>query len=349
MRVDAQTLQMSSFYVDEGSWIRPLSWSSTGDLLAILRAPSIDSDYLELCVITWEGVLQSCFEDKIVRFAFRERGQNYMVTWSEDGRYLYFVTDYGQYHRAYDVIESWGASLVEVDVATGKIHRMLYQTEAANQPPPMIYWTEDLHYLESFPAGEAPKVIDLWQNNELPLPQEIADMGHLMFCAQFSPQDQYLTARTYQDNVFSGFALVSPEGQLVQTLKRNALEQVGIDWADCPVWQSDDTAFYILGGIEAERSSSLYQYSLGDATLDKVKQIDPPDTQDLFFPINIPKMPISLAADNLTLAISFIAADTQTGIRVLSSARTWQAFEGTFSDGFSQGEYPIWFPPTESP
>src|SRR5512145_104591 len=50
MRVNAQTLQMSPFYVDDSDYIRALRWSPSGNLLAILRYPT-DADYVEVCVL----------------------------------------------------------------------------------------------------------------------------------------------------------------------------------------------------------------------------------------------------------------------------------------------------------
>ncbi len=343
MRVDAQTLQTSSFYVADSDFIRPLSWSPSGELLAFLRWSS--EDYLEICLLTREGVLQSCFKDSIVKYLFLERGSHYMVTWSEDERYVYFVTDYGQYHRVYDVIESWGASLVEADVATGQTRRMLHQIEVANQLPSRIYWTEDLHYVESFPPGEATKTIDLWQNTEYLLPQEIPDMGHLTFCDQFSPQGQYLTAQASLDNVLTGWVLTTPEGQIVQTVSSDRLQQAEISWMECPIWQSDDMAFYFLGGTEEK--NYLFKYVLADDKIIPIKQLSPSETQAPFFVRIYPETRIWLAPDNMTLAISFkVAGSTGSKIHILTPTHEWLTDnEGTL---VSFGGDLIWFPIADS-
>lgn len=338
MRVDAQTLQTSPFYVDAGVYIRPLSWSPTEDLLAILRLPSTDVDYFEVCLVTAEGVLKACFEDKITVHGFRERGQNYTVTWSEDGRNLYFVTDYDLFHWNEGTSDEWGACLVEAEVSTGQTWQTIYQTQViAHYPPPILSWTNDLHYL--LVSQWPPITIDLWENVEFMLPQELPDLGQLEFCDQFSPQGQYLTARAYVNDELAGWVLVSPGGQIVQTVNSEQLQQVGIDWMECPVWQSDEAAFYFLGG--KDKSTSLFKYVLAANAFVNVKQLYPSDSQ------YIPLSPISLAPDNATLAITFgIPGSSATEIHVLTPDNEWLTYGGE-EMSVPIGENPVWFPSSE--
>lgn len=349
MRVDARTLQMSPFYKDNSAFMRALSWSPSGDLLAILRR-SPSSDYLEICLLTREGVLQSCFEDKIVGFEFRERGKDYMVTWSEDGHYIYFVTDYDQYHRAYDEIQSWGVSLVETEVATGQTQQVFYQTQAAaHYPPPELYWTEALHYLQLYNLGQdtptgpewLSKIIDLSTNTEIALPQDLPDPGRLEYCSQFSPQGQYLTARVSLNDMLSGWALVTPEGEIVQTLGSDKLQAAGIDWMECPVWLSDETAFYFLGGPQDNRAS-LFKYVLADNSIVKVKPLYPPDPQDSAFVNLYPQMPMRLAPDDATLAITFRIPGA-TEVHILTPTNEWVIYDKEETP-VPVGSDPIWFP-----
>jgi hypothetical protein len=348
MHIDPKTLQIFPFYVDDGSLVRPLSWSPTGDLLAILRKSSIDSDYLELCLVTQAGVLQSCFEDRIASHMFRDRGQDYMVTWSEDGRYVYFVTDYDHFHWNEFTSDDWGASLVKAKVATGQTQQVLYQTQVVvHRPPPPLFWTKNLHYLLLYQQGRfSSTAFDLWQSTEITLPQEIADMGRLEFCPQFSPQGQYLMAHASLNDALTGWVLVTPEGRAVQTVGSDKLQQAGIDWMDCPVWQSDEAAFYFLGGLQD--GANLFKYVLVDDTIVKVKQLYPPDPPDPAFTGLYPQMPMRLAPDDATLAISFrVAGAGSTEIRILGPTNEWLAYGGD-EVPVPVGADPLWFPVANS-
>jgi hypothetical protein len=342
LRVDAQTLQTAPFYVDDSAYIRALNWSPTGGLLAILRW-SDSNDYLEICLLTRGGVLQSCFEDRITDHNFRERGQNYTLTWSEDGRYVYFVTDYDQFHWNEFTSDDWGASLVKADVATGQSQQVLYQPQVVvHKPPPVLLWADALHYLLLYRGRNTSATIDLWQNTEIPLPLDLPSLGKLEFCPQFSPQGQYLTARASLNEALSGWALVTPEGQIVQTVGSERLQQAGIDWTECPVWLSDEAAFYFLGGLQD--GVNLFKYVLADDTIVKVKQLYPPDPPNLAFTGLYPQMPMRLAPDDATLAISFrVAGAGSTEIRILGPTNEWLAYGGDEAP-IPVGADPIWFP-----
>lgn len=342
MRVDAQTLQASPFYVDEGSLLRALSWSPAGDLLAILRKPSIDADYLEICLLTRAGVLQSCFEDKIARYLFRERGKDYLLTWSEDGQYVYFVTDYDLFHWS-DATPggTWAARLVKAEVASGQTQEVLYQTPPEiHDSPALLFWADDLHYLQ---AGLT--VLDLWQDTEITLPLDLPGRGDLMYCPRFSPQGQYLTARAIVDDALTGLALVSPTGQIIRTVGSDRLQQAGIEWMECPVWRSDETAFYFLGGLEG--TAELFRYDLADDTFVHLKQLYPPDPQEAVFRGGSPHLPMRLAPDDATLAITFWE-NSATDIRILAPTNEWIIYGGV-GTSMPVGASPIWMPPLPAP
>ena len=69
MRVDAETFELSPFYVDaEAGQIQPIKWSPQGTLLAVYRLlPAIDDAYTlfprQLCILDRAGALQRCKED----------------------------------------------------------------------------------------------------------------------------------------------------------------------------------------------------------------------------------------------------------------------------------------------
>jgi len=352
MRVDAQTLQLSSFYVDEGRHIQPISWSPDGELLAFLRAPSVGPDLYELCLLTREGVLQTCFEDRIASKGIQlannyEPRQDYWVTWSEDGRYIFYTADYDQYHWDEFNTDDWGSSLVKAEVATGQTQEVLYQPQViVHRPPPQLYWTDDLHYLWPY-RWDLTIILDLWQNTEIPLPQNIPTLGDLEYCPKFSPQGSYLTARTYQNETFSGFALVSPEGQIVHTVGSDRLLPAGIADAECPTWQSDEAAFYFLSSTQDE--AKLFKYDVAQDTLIKVKQIYPPEPQDPAFLRRRPRMPIRVAPDNATLAIIFYGGGRAgQAVHILLPTGEWAMYGGQGTT-LPEGINPIWVPPQPEP
>lgn len=71
VRVDAETLEVTPFYVDNEAFeILPISWSPQGDLLAVYRVlPAIDDAYTlhprQLCILDRAGVLQRCLNDDL--------------------------------------------------------------------------------------------------------------------------------------------------------------------------------------------------------------------------------------------------------------------------------------------
>jgi hypothetical protein len=348
MRVDAQTQQISPFYVDDSTLIRLLRWSPRGDLLAILRHPA-NTNYLEICLLTRGGVLQSCFEDKITDHNFRERGRNYMLTWSADGRYVYFVADYDQYHWDEFNTNDWSAHLVKAEVATGQSQENLYQTQVvAHVPPPLLFWTDDLHYLLAnrwnSPTNQwLSTTLDLWQNTEFTLPQTISELGNLEYCPKFSPQGHYLTAQGELNEAQSGWTIITPDGQTVRTVGSERLQQIGIEWLQCPVWQSDETAFYFLGGLQNE--ARLFRYGVVDDTLITVKQLFPAASEDSAVIRGYPEMPMRLDPDNAALAITFdVPESSLSEIRILTSTNEWITFGEQEPLGPVIASF-IWVPP----
>ena len=128
VRVDTQTMEVSTFYVDDEAWeLMPLSWSPQGDLLAIYRSmPRNEETYLaerQLCLLDREGILQRCMQDTP---PMHWEGEPYAwpylfpVTWAPDGQTIYFETEYPSEGELY------GRRIIEADVTTGETLRVLY-------------------------------------------------------------------------------------------------------------------------------------------------------------------------------------------------------------------------------
>ena len=135
VRVDAETLEVSPFYVDDEAFeILPLGWSPQGDLLAIYRMmPPLDKAYTlfprQLCILSRDGVLQRCMNDSSPMHWGRQpqTGMEYWnfffpITWGVNGQTVYFSTEYPNEKSAF----GYGQRLVEASVITGETLRVIY-------------------------------------------------------------------------------------------------------------------------------------------------------------------------------------------------------------------------------
>ena len=352
VRVDAVTLQTSLFYVDDATSIRPLSWSPQLNYLAFLRYSS-GGRYWEVCLLTRDGTLHTCLEDRIVDHFFSYRGAAYNVTWSPDERHIYFVADYATFNWQTELHESdpgepeiWSASLLEADVQTGQTVRTIYQTPAREeQPPPLIYWSPDLRYIRTVVPGQGLVVIDLLDEASHELPGEIEGVGSLSYCPWFSPHGSYLSAVVYgESRTALGLAIIDAHGTIIQVIGADRLAEIDAARPGCPVWH--ETGVYFVdgvltnGGYDEHTTHSLLAYSLAEDRLARVKQIDPPEAADPAARINRPGQRIKPAAsDPRYVALSFTNRIFENEFRVLTPDGTWLRFLP------ADGRYPIWVEP----
>jgi hypothetical protein len=85
MRIDAETLEVSSFSPDDGTYIvQLLGWSPNGSLLAVLRHENGTSFDIppQLCLFTRDGELLFCTADRPPRDPGVASDGLYRIAWS---------------------------------------------------------------------------------------------------------------------------------------------------------------------------------------------------------------------------------------------------------------------------
>ncbi len=342
-RLDPRTGQVVSFYTDPTAiYLKAMSWSPQGDVLAFLRFQWDGRSYsAQLCLLKRSGVLQGCFEDRPVN-ALGVYDEN-MITWSADGTRLYFVSG-----------DDISRRLLEAEVKTGKTLRTLYKydlQENETDNPPILAWTSDLRYL-TIGAGDHTRVqqglpvllIDLTANQKIDLSHIPGTQGKNLFvvCPFFSPQATYLTANNYdvpEAPITPQFLLLDNRGALISDIKAaapaDALPQ------GCPAWQKDEKALYFSASQGTEQASTLriLKYSL------ESKQFSTTFSSGAFSQFDAVTVTsnISLSPDEKFLAFDSPfdpGVNLGTQVTLISLAGTLQRYSAPFP--FSSD--PLWIP-----
>jgi len=358
VRVNATTLETSLFYIDKTHSLRPLGWSPQENYFAFLRSSEL-SHYWEVCLLTHEGDLYTCFEDKITGHVFRWRLEHFNVTWSEDERRIYFVADYDLFNWDSELHpadpnkpQTWATRLIEADVQTGKMLRTIYQSQGYEfRLPPFVFWSSDVRYVRTSRPDGTLVLIDRTENREIVLPDKAEGVGALAYCAWFSPHDNYLVAVAFnEDGDLTGLVLVNPQGEVVRVVGPEQLAEVGAARPSCPAWYEDESAFLfvdkIIRGYDVENPHLLLKYSLVSGQLTRIKQLDPPEPSEPDFLVNRPLRQIHPAPnDPRYVAVEFTNRLNYSSIRVLLPDGQWWVVVGERErDGGERsfGMYPVW-------
>jgi len=265
-RLDPRTGQVVSFYTDPMAiYLKAMSWSPQGDLLAFLQFKWDGRNYaVQLCLLTRSAVLQGCFQGKPVNVlgVYNEN----MISWSADGTRLYFVSG-----------DDTSRRLLEAEVRTGKTLRTVYKYDLQDNEtdyPPILAWTSDLRYL-TIGAGDHTRVqqglpvllIDLKANRKIDLSHIPGAEGSSLFvvCPFFSPQGTYLTAYNFdvpEAPITPQFLLLNNLGTLISDIKAAAPADVLPQ--GCPAWQKNEKAFYfnVSQGTAQASTLRILKYSL---------------------------------------------------------------------------------------
>jgi hypothetical protein len=298
IRLDAETLQPSDFYQDDLALsLYPLSWSPTGERLAVLRIPLRgNADRIDICMLRRDGTLETCFEDAFSRrlIDFLVIGTDfYDFAWSDDGQLIYFARD-----------QACALELVEAEAATGRIQSILYRQEgiACDNNTGSFFITPSRQYLAVYTGEDrltydyiftvfarSVTVVDLATSDTRDMMAMMpGDTGQFSFCPGISPGGHFLAARFYTGPerpadiplpYRPGLALVDMEGHIVQTLDAGRVQDAGLDFMGCPSWEQAETGVYFIGGTYNEdwsdaASVSLYHYRLADGELAEVKLLE---------------------------------------------------------------------------
>jgi len=360
VRVNAETLDVSPFYVDnEADTIMPLSWSPQGDLLAIYRImPAIDEDYTlfphQLCILNRAGVLQRCLNDNPpMHFAGDPQllQHYYPVAWGPDGQTIYFYTEYSNSNSTY----GYGRRLIEASVITGETLRVVF-----DYPDPYpINPSPDLnHAVVGFGGewrgpGTPVFLVDLAANEQLDVTTAIPNNTEFRRgCLPFSPNGTYITViakydlATYapeQDPTMNGgkgnlLVILDTQG-IIQGIigQPNGLNTL---WNQgCPAWRPDEQAFYFIAS-DMEKVYVMH-YSLPDQRLTTLYELKRwPEQESNIYP------PLISSSDGTYLA--FTVSDGPYQDRLVAVL---------YPDGeirripspYRFGLYPLWMPAEEEP
>lgn len=354
MYLNAETLEVTPFYIDdEAFYVRAVSWSPDGELLAILRilpaAPGAMWPPKELCLLNRLGQMERCFEEQPPLHL--EEGQVYSVTWSADSQKIYYVSENvtGDYTGIF--------RLIEANAATGKTLRVLYEfSKSAGELPSNLAWSPDFSSIvfgvdynmsERVMLNMFTGVLNRATGEQLDLTSVVPKHTTLSYiCPQLSPQGTYLVARAgYNPTEYDpGSQLPDYVAHLLLTIVYDyrAGTQVFLGEPDgedtfqfmnCPVWQDYEKAFFIVGYNIQRDTTAIFKYILEQQTLRVFYDgLPTPDLRD----------PLVLSPNGTHIAFRISRDDPKIG--VVSPSGEIQIF----SDPYEFGLYPIWVPPALS-
>ena len=263
--LDSETMQITELYRSDHFVPNPFGWSSQGDKLAFtgMNDTSMENgEMVEICILTVVDSHQTCLEDKLAYFGSI---LNEVVTWSEDGSKVYFVTLKQQTWR-----------LIEVDVSTGKTLRVVYETPYSDDEwwrRRPTRWTDDLNYvgLEIGYARETGVLVNLKTNEEVIIHDilqpyidptvEQEHPGHIYICPNFSPSSNYLaalipTGYIGTEPITNKMVIFDTKGEIIHLFEPSE------STASCPTWTEDELEFYFRRYNRQEVWGGIFSYSL---------------------------------------------------------------------------------------
>ena len=286
MRVDAKTLEITPFYVDDAAFdALPISWSPQGDLLAIYRMmPAIDEALTlfprQLCILDRAGVLQRCLDDHPPMHwgGFPETWKYpYPVAWGRGGQTVYFAAEY----PTNDSIFGFGRHLVEASVLTGETLRIIYDYPDPWPVAPSPTLNQVMvGFSDAWQGPDTPTfILDLTTRVQLDIPNLMPDdTGLYWTCQTFSPSGRYIAVTAHYNVTRYAPELVPPddyrngEGGLlllmdmqgsIQHLVAEPEGSPAVMWyVQCPYWLPDEQAILFYAWHPDRRS--LMRYSLVD-------------------------------------------------------------------------------------
>lgn len=282
---------VSPFYTNAQLDVLPVSWSPSGDMLAIVLYDEFMSHPAQICVLTKSAQLVSCMKDEPNIDAVINSGRYYYnVKWAADEKSIFFVIDtFANYY------------LMQGDVSTGRTIRTIYSGKNARSERSTIYsWTNSLDYFilgagdearadvagtitlinipqsGSLSALQVPKDKELVQpapslkgtplSSSSPDSTVITQQGLWVACP-FSPHDTYLPAfdQPLLDQRAEEFILFDKSAsKRLKTITYSNANDLPIS---CPSWNSDESLLYWESGknkvfkydFSSNKAHMLYQ------------------------------------------------------------------------------------------
>lgn len=356
VRVDAETLEVSPFYIDDQAFeLVPLSWSPQGDLLAVYRfLPALDEYYTlvprQLCILDRNGVFQRCMEDALPMHGggFHEEWNSYYpVTWSPNGQTIYFDTEYPNAES----FSGYGRRLVEASVMTGETLRVVYDYPGAYS----ISLSPDLNHVAVgsggvwYGIGFPAYTLDLTTGTQIDIPDLLSENVGLYWLYSFSPRGSYYTVgagyltayyapeleQTYEAGDL--ILILDPQGNIQHVVGEPEVPDPLVWRLESPTWQADEQAI-VFYGYNSE-SRYLVRYSLPDQQLIVLYELGWNAGQEAYV-----DSPFITSPDNTHIALT--VSDGPYEDRLVAVL---------YPDGeiyripspYRFGLYPLWMPPLE--
>jgi hypothetical protein len=190
-------------------------------------------------VLARDGTRKICAEDAPFNAELPQgKNQNEVVTWSDDGQSIHFVTR-----------ENETFHIVKVDATTGRRTAVLFSLPLAEfRELPFLSWNIAIDRVfvggGDFQQTRAPFVIDLLTGRKTTLATE--ENGYIklpydkFFCADISPKGTYTA---FVAPIFGANRLVIlDEGAAVHFLDATNIRN--LEGVRCPLWKADESTFY---------------------------------------------------------------------------------------------------------
>lgn len=338
--LDAATLKVTSLYTDETAReLRVMSWSPQGDLMAVLHIDAEDNERggfsAHLCTMTISGILQTCLAGRFPDYYEEAPSMidyNYTVSWSFDGKKIYYVTENE---------DRTMRQLIEADVATGEILRTIYETARVNEEyiPTLLAWDPELHFvavgiglsgrsgvLINLETGEQQNLTEIVPSWPYSAGSDRPD-GFGFVCDRFSPQGTYLSAVNEDDGQLIVFDTTLHINHIIEGFDIEDSTYVIDSIIYCPTWTEDETAVY-FAVRDMYNFTSVFTYSLQSGQLTKLYQ-----GEGIFYP------PLEFSPDG-----SYFAFD----LLLPAFGRIHVVYPDgeirLFGEPFQYAQYPVWRP-----
>lgn len=363
MRVDAETLELSPFYVDaEAGQIQPIKWSPQGTLLAVYRLlPAIDDAYTlfprQLCILDRAGALQRCMEDSPPMHntgGLPDKGLHFPVVWGSDGQTIFFETEYPNE----DSFIGYGRRIAEASVVTGQTLRVVYdypESFPVTLSPDLKHIS--VGFLREFIGESYTFIRDLTTGIQVEPSTLVPAHTYMTWtCLPFSPSGQFIAViASYNLSEYAPELVPPPDdyrngrGSLLLLLDTQGTAQhvIGepegspaIMWSpECPGWQPDEQAivFYASNGL----GTYIMRYTLADRQMITLYETGFEPGRETYV-----NAPFVLSPDGTHVALT--VSDEPYGdplVAVLYPDGNIYRIPSPYRFGL----YPLWVPPVSAP
>jgi WD40 repeat protein len=280
-KYDLATGQFSEFYrpldIDYNiQSIRALSWSPSGNYLAVLKTTNLMEIFpqFKICILEKTGVEKICLAPLLApESPYRKFEIGANLTWAADEKFVYYVI--------VSPTDDTQRDLIEVSIETGQFNRVILSRSVDDVR--LFSWLPSLDYVLfnadddwRLDTGRKTGVFNVTKQTFVDVEELLKpyDSGSFL-CPNFSPDGQYLMSQVYKDEQWK-LAVISIDGKILHIVAHPEKTFKGIT---CPIWRGSDTKkFYFWSFVDDDPVTDLstynmYSYDMRTQTLEVVKKI----------------------------------------------------------------------------